>query len=136
MVSRDGTTEHVVIRDTKGNLTSDSYCDAQSGRYSAVVAFGIALKAAVSNNSPGAVAASMSYPLRVNTGPNQGFTVRNRADLLARFRRVFTGGVLARLRALEPHDVFCRDGQSMLAGGTVWAQAGTGGVVRGVVVNR
>jgi hypothetical protein len=36
---------------------------------------------------------------------------------------------------MEPHDVFCRNGQSMFADGTLWASVGFDGKLRGTVVN-
>ena len=66
-------------------------------------------------------AAAVSYPLRVS-GPVR-LTLRNRAELLAQWSRVFTPTAVARLREAIPHEMFVRDGMAMVAGGAVWFDA-------------
>lgn len=66
-------------------------------------------------------ATAVSYPLRVN-GPVR-LTLRNRAELLAQWRRVFTPAAVERLRKAIPHEMFVRDGMAMVANGAVWFDA-------------
>lgn len=126
--------QHVVIKDAKGNVASDSYCDASSGSYDQIVRFGIAFKTAVTAGNRAQVARSMHYPLRVNAA--RKYTIANKAALLAHYADVFTPGVLAQLRSMEPHEVFCRNGMAMLANGTLWVGTDSEGIVRSAVVNR
>ena len=131
-------TQHVIIEDTRGNVTSDSYCDASSGRYDQIVQFATAVRNAAERDNQPALAALMQYPLRVNAGAGQSpksQRITSRGMLLKRRQWIFTPAVLSRLRTMEPHDVFCRDGMSMIAGGTIWATADHTGTVRGAVVN-
>jgi hypothetical protein len=133
----DGT-QHVVIKDAKGNVTSDSYCDSSSGFYDRVVALGVAVQSAARRGDAAALGTLMQYPLRVNLGHARTSTlmVTSRAMLLSHYAQIFTPGVLAGLRAMEPGDVFCRNGMSMLANGTIWASVDHSGAVKGAVVNR
>lgn len=66
-------------------------------------------------------AAAVSYPLRVN-GPVR-LTLRNPAEFLAHWPRVFTPAAIARLRDAIPHEMFVRDGMAMVANGAVWFDA-------------
>jgi hypothetical protein len=136
VIERIGEIERVRIEQPVGTVTSESECDAQSGRYAAIVAFGERVKAASARRDRTALASLMQYPLRVNTGPNRGYTVATRSALLARAASVFPAGTLSALARMEPHDVFCREGMSMFAQGTLWAQADRTGRVRGAIVNR
>lgn len=66
-------------------------------------------------------AAAVSYPLRVN-GPVR-LTLRNPAELIAQWPRVFTPAAVERLRDAIPHEMFVRDGMAMVANGAVWFDA-------------
>lgn len=136
VIDRIGAIERVRIEQPVGTLASESECDAQSGRYAAIVAFGERVKAAAIRSDRAALASLMGYPLRINTGPNRGYTLATRSALLARAASVFPGATLSALARMEPHDVFCREGMSMLAQGTLWAEADRAGRVHGAVVNR
>lgn len=125
--------QHVVIKDAKGNAVSDSYCDASTGTYDRIVRFGIAFKTAITHENRAQVAQLMQYPLRLNPTPK--YTLASKSALLAHYADVFTSGVLARLRTMEPHDVFCRNGMAMFAAGTIWVENDSAGI-RVAVVNR
>jgi hypothetical protein len=71
----------------------------------------------------------------VNVAPGKSYFVPTKAALLAHFASVFNAQVLGKLSRLEPHDVFCRNEQTMLADGTLWASVGFDGVLRATVVN-
>lgn len=131
-------TQHVIIYDTRGNVTSDSYCDTSSGRYDQIVQFATAVRSAAERDDQPALAALVRYPLRVNAGAGQSpesQRITSKAVLLRQRRWIFTPAVVSRLRTMEPHDGFCRNGMSMLAGGTIWASADHTGTVKGAVIN-
>lgn len=134
LIERHGTYEEVTIKTARGDVSSISACDASSGTYDQIVRFSTALKDAVRRGDRKTAAALMAVPLRVNTGPGKGYEVPSRLILTARFNRIFSSKELRALADMEPHDVFCRNGMSMIAGGVIWAQV-RGGVLRGVVVN-
>ena len=56
--------------------------------------------------------------------------------MLARYPDVFTPRVLAMLANFDPHDVFCRNGMSWVAGGVMWATIDARGVLRIAIINR
>jgi hypothetical protein len=133
--------DHVVVKDVKGNVESDSFCDEQTGRYDAVVAFGKALTAAASRRDEKAVAALLQYPFRANAtsqdanAPVKTLTLKNRSELLARYSAVFTPAIVDRLARVQPYDVFCRNGMSTIGGGLIWATVNDG-TLKGAVLNR
>jgi hypothetical protein len=71
----------------------------------------------------------------VNARNGESSFVATKAHLFEHFDSVFDTQVLEKLVAMEPHDVFCRNGQSMFADGTLWASVGFDGKLRGTVVN-
>jgi hypothetical protein len=127
--------EHIVIRDRSGALTTETYCDWQSGTYDQIVALRNALKAAAARKDRTSLIALMEFPLRVNTAPNRGFSIPSSRALLARYATVFTPGVIAALRNDDPHDVFCRNGMSFVSGGLMWSTADRHGRLRVAVIN-
>ena len=130
--------QHVVIKDARGTVTSDSYCDSSSGTYQQIVAFGSAMKAAVRHGDKAAVARLMQYPLRVNAARSGKLTTRtitSSRDFLAAYAGVFTGPIAAHISGMQPHEVFCRNGMAMFAGGTLWAAKNASGAIRAGVVN-
>ena len=136
VIKSSGPDEHVVIRDANGKLESDSYCDAGSGTYDQIVELGLAVRAASITGDRAAMADLVEYPLRVNTSHGRSVEVKSKADLLAHFREIFSATVIERLRELEPHEVFCRNGMSMPGGdGVVWASVDRRGVLKIAVVN-
>lgn len=127
--------QRITVRDARGNVTSDSYCDASSGTFDQAVQFATAVRRAAARNDRATLVALMQYPLRVNTAPGHSFSVASAGLLLRRFSTVFTPSILKQLRAIEPHDVFCRNGMSMLGSGVMWESV-RNGALKGATVNR
>jgi hypothetical protein len=140
VVDSAGGVQHVVIKDARGNVTSDSYCDRSAGSYDAIVRFGTAIVAAARSGDRNALLSLMQFPLRVNAHsddrPAVTRTYASAAEVAANFDRVFSPGLKERMKRIEPHDVFCRDGLSSLDGGLLWATADGHGVVRATVINQ
>ena len=68
-----------------------------------------------------AAANAVSYPLQVNgTRPT---VIRNKAELLASWDRIFTPTLVSQLRAAIPHEMFVHEGNAMLGDGIVWFDA-------------
>ncbi len=132
---RDGT-QHVVIKDAKGDVEAESTCDSQSGSYDQSVKFQQAIVAAAQSSDPAPVIALVQYPLRVNVSSSNHFLVNNAATMRTRYQTVFTPKVLAQIRQSDPHAVFCRMGMSMLGGGVIWATVDSHGVLKAAVVNQ
>lgn len=87
---------------------SDAAFEARARRF---------VEAVIRGDRAGA-AGAVSYPLRVNARHTR--SIRNRAALLAAWNSIFTSAVLANLRDAMPHEMFVRNGQAMVANGTVW----------------
>ena len=121
-ITKAGGTQHVIMKDRAGNVTSISDCDADSGSYDQIVALAGSLKSAARRGDRRAMAAMMRYPLRVNTGAGHFSVVEGQAAFLKRYGTILGAGQSRKLQRLEPNEVFCRDGMSMLAGGVMWAQ--------------
>lgn len=136
VIETKGRVQHIVIRDHRGELNTETYCDWQSGTYDQIVALGSALKTAALRNDRQALVSLMQFPLRVNTGPNRGFSVTSARALLARYTAVFTPHIIAGLRQNEPRDVFCRNGMSFVASGLMWSTIDRNGRLRVAVINR
>lgn len=134
LITKAAAAQHVVIKDRSGNITSESDCDADSGSYDEIVAFGHALKSAALRGDRRAIAGMMRYPLRVNTGPGRRVVIPNEAAFLQRYRTLFGPALTPELERLQPDNVFCREGMAMIGNGFVWAQV-RNGVLRGIVVN-
>lgn len=135
LVTRSDGSQSVTVYGAHGGLNAQSECDSRSGRYDRIVTFATAVKRAARQNDGGALIGMMRFPLRVNVAPNRGFTIANRAILVKRFASVFAPAIVTRLAQLDPRDVFCRNGRSMLADGAIWAAADRSGVLKGEIVN-
>lgn len=130
--------QHVVIKNARGTVTSDSYCDASTGTYAQIVAFGSAMKAAVRRGDKAAVARLMQYPLRVNAERSAKVTTRTIAsssEFVRAYNGVFTRPIVTKIAEMQPHDVFCRNGMAMFAAGTLWVAKNASGAIRAEVVN-
>ena len=143
IVEPQGNLEHVVIEDPNGIVQSDSYCDAQSGKYDDIVKLGETLRTAAAFGDKVLLASNASYPLRVNyptllNGARnvKSVMVANQGDLVSSFTRFVTEDVRQKLRFMEPHDVFCRGGMAALARGVVWATVDRDGKVKVSVINQ
>lgn len=114
--------DHVVVKDTKGNVTAESQCEP--GSFDAYLALFTRLKESLARGDRGVVVKLVGYPLQVNgEGP---LSVRNKSALFKNYDKVFTPQVLENIRKAEPAAVFCRDGLGMLGDGVVWAAASAG----------
>ena len=78
------------------------------------------LKQAVAANDRGAVAAMVSYPLRVHPVGRPAKTYGNAAALRADYPNVFTPGVVNAVAAAEPDNLFARDQGVMIGQGEIW----------------
>lgn len=133
IVERRGMDEHVVVK-RHGREVAISDCDTTTGTYDRVVAFASAVKTAARRGDRVRLASLMMYPVQVNVAPGKHVFVATKRALLARFDSVFDAQMLRKLAGIEPHEVFCRNGQSMLADGTLWASM-IDGKLFGTVVN-
>jgi len=129
-VDADGGTDHVVVKDAKGNVTSESWCEPCT--YDAYVTLFTKLKDAVAGKDRRAVPKLVAFPFRVN-GP-KGSVFRNEASLAKRYDGVFTPKVVEKIRKAEPAAVFCKHGEGMLGDGVIWATP-SNGVVAATVLN-
>jgi len=64
----------------------------------------------------------VAYPLLVKDGV-RARTIRNRAELLARWDKIFTPKFVAKLRTAVPHEMFVRQGSAMVGDGDIWFDA-------------
>ena len=112
-----GRVEHVVVRDTKGNVISESRCD--SGTFDEYLALFTKLRDAVSRADRSAVVKLVNYPLRVNG--KKPLVLQNAASLTKSYEKVFTVTAQEKIRKAEPAAVFCRDGRAMLGDDIIWA---------------
>jgi hypothetical protein len=117
-----GHTDLVTVKNAKGNVTSESWCD--SGTFDAYLTLFTKLKESAGRSDKAAVVKLVAYPLRVN-GKNS-MTYRDEVVLLKAYNKVFTPQVLDRIQRAEPAAVFCRNGLGMLGDGVVWARASKG----------
>lgn len=97
----------------------DAVVEARAGQF---------LKAAVRGDRA-AAAQAVSYPLRVNGARPR--TIRNKAELLARWDSIFTPSLVAALREAVPHEMFVRQGMAMVGDGVVWFDAKGAKVING-----
>jgi hypothetical protein len=128
--------QQVVIKDAKGNVAAESYCDLQSGYYDQIVKFQQALVAAARNNDRLAMISLVQYPLRVNVSSSNRYFIKDAPTLKARFQTVFPPRILGYIRRAEPQNVFCRMGMSMVGGGVMWATVDNHGVLKAQVINQ
>ncbi len=116
-VERTADSDHVVVKDAKGDVVSESYCEA--GTFEAYRALFAEVQEALAKKDRAKVAKLFEYPLRVNS--TKPITFRNEAALVKAYDQVFTAAVLAAVRVAEPAVVFCRNGEGMLGDGVLWA---------------
>jgi hypothetical protein len=121
-VDSHGGTDHVVVKDAKGNVTSESSCEP--GTYDAYVTLFTKLKDGVGGKDRRAVVKLVAFPFRMN-GPKP-IVFRNEASLAKRYDTVFTPKVVEKIRKGEPAAVFCRNGEGMLGDGVIWATPSKG----------
>lgn len=112
--------DNVTVRADSGEVQSRSTCFLdEQGSYDQLVAFFTRFARAVDQGDARTVASLARFPLTVN-GPAR-LEIRNAAELRKVYDRVFNAEVLARVRAADPHHVFCRRGSAMIGSGVVWA---------------
>jgi hypothetical protein len=128
-IYREQGRDHVVVRDAKGKISAESYC--QDSDYELYHNLFVNLRAALAEDDPQRVSNLIEFPLRVNTA--KPFWIRDRKALVAKYAMVFTEEVRKKIQAAEPAAVFCRDGAAMLGNGVVWAQGKKGRVAVCVV---
>lgn len=78
------------------------------------------LHGVITGNRSEAVKAS-SFPLRVQA--RHPMIIRGKAELLARWKQIFTPNYVAVLRRAIPHEMFVHNGLAMVANGAVWFDA-------------
>lgn len=64
----------------------------------------------------------VAYPLLVKDGDGAR-TIRNKAEFLARWDKIFTPKFVAKLRTAVPHEMFVRQGSAMIGDGDIWFDA-------------
>jgi hypothetical protein len=128
-IDSHGGSDHVVVKDAKGNVTSESSCEA--GTYDAYVTLFTKLKDAVAGKDRRAVVKLVAFPFRMN-GP-KARVFRNEASLTERYDTVFTPKVVEKIRKGEPAAVFCRNGEGMLGDGVIWATPSKGSALATVL---
>jgi hypothetical protein len=131
----DGT-QQVVMKDAKGDVVAESYCDSQSGRYDQSVKFQQAFVTAARKNDRTAIVSLVRYPLHVNVASSNHFVIKDAATLQARYQSVFTPHVLDAIKQADPQNVFCRMGMSMLGSGVIWATVDKHDVLKAQVINQ
>jgi hypothetical protein len=117
-VELGGHTDHVTVKDAKGNMMSESWCD--SGTFDAYLTLFTKFKESAGRGDRMAVVKLVAYPLRVNG--KKPINYRAESALLNDYDTVFTPRVLDRIQKAEPAAIFCRDGLGMLGDGVVWAR--------------
>ena len=132
-VERKGDVEEVNVEDGKGQMVSQSWCPVASGSFDATSALFRQFQKAVAAGDQAAVAALIQFPLRVNGKSSE--VIKSSADLLSRYRQVFTADVTKRIVAANPQAVFCRYDGNMFADGAVWADTNSGKLAV-VVINQ
>jgi len=95
----------------------DSVTDLSDAEYEAKVRK--FLQAAIKGDRDTA-AAFVSYPLYVNGPGTRRRVIRNKAALLAQWKRIFTPSLLRILKDVSPHEMFTRSGQVSVGLGDVW----------------
>lgn len=123
-------TDHVIVKDSQGNVTAESHCD--SGSFDAYVTLFTKLRESLARGDRSVVVKLADYPLRVNS--KSPLSIRDQVDLSKSYDKVFTPQVLEKIRKAEPAAVFCRDGLGMLGDGVVWAIV-SGGTAKATVIN-
>ena len=127
--------DHVVIKDSAGNLLAESNCGDGSGTYDEIVTFLRKVKAVISGSRKASVSSLINYPLRVYVAPGKSRLVNSEHQLQAQYSTVFTPTVTREIRELNPHNVFCRNNMAMGDDGVIWVQK-FGGQLKISVVNQ
>lgn len=70
------------------------------------------------NHDAKSVAKLVRVPFRVNGTRSE--TIATPEDLLTH-GKIFSEGVVAKVRKAEPRAIFCRNGSAMLGDGVIWA---------------
>jgi hypothetical protein len=100
-------------------LAADAASAPDGFDQSEAAAFLVSLQRAVRDNQPGAVAALVNFPLRVNRS-GQSTLVRN-ADAFARsYAKIFTGEVRAAVLEQDASALFRNWQGAMIGSGEVW----------------
>jgi hypothetical protein len=128
-IDSDGETDHVVVKDTRGEVVSESWCD--SGAFDAYFALFTRLKEALARGDRSAVVKLVAYPLRVNG--KKPLVFRSEASLLKSYDKIFTPQIVDKIRKAEPAAVFCRDGDGMFGDGVIWANVTARGAAATVI---
>lgn len=124
--------DHVIVRADSGEVKFRSTCFLnEEGSYDDLVTFFTRLARAVDRGDANAVVGMAQFPVSFH-GP-QLEKISNAAELRKHYDRVFNAGVVSRVRAAEPQQVFCRKGLAMIGNGVVWARRERRGVVFEVI---
>jgi hypothetical protein len=131
LVEQEGSVDHVSILDSKGELTSESWCPLETGGYDELSSFFKRFVAAVKSSNAESVSSLVRYPLRVNGTPR--LTIPDQRSFVRRYAEVFDSAAIKKVQAATPEAVFCRNGQAMIGDGVLWAHAERGKVALDVV---
>lgn len=130
-----GDIEHISIKELDGSLRAESTCDSNStGSYEQIVAF----KKSLQGKTDDSVAMSkiVRYPMRLSRPEGQGLRITDEKAFLQYAKRILTPAVIKAIQESEPHDVFCRNGMSMMGSGVLWMTLSESGQMKIAVVNQ
>ena len=125
IITTDGV-DHVIIKDSAGNMMAESDCGDDSGTYNEIVAFLKKVEVAFSVAKKKKVVSLINYPLRVNVAPGKSMFVNTERKLRAKYSTIFTPEVVQNIKELNPYNVFCREDMAMGGDGVIWAQMRNG----------
>jgi hypothetical protein len=95
---------------------------ATAGTQVAIATFLGSLQHAVRAGDRASVARLVHYPLRVNHGPARHQTIRNSAELLASYARIFAPAIRSGILAQKVTTLSSSPSGIAIAQGAVWAQ--------------
>jgi hypothetical protein len=125
----------IALLATSGPVFADNpYANAGISDPAHVTQFIARLKQSVATDNRAAVAAMVSYPLKVNGAGERSVTYRNAAVLSANYAQVFTPEVKAAVAAAKAEDLFSRDQGIMIGNGEIWMNE-RGGAMKIITVN-
>jgi len=113
-----GEADYVVVKDMRGNVVSESLCDA--GKFSDYFVLFIRFKDAVVGQDSKAAVRLVHYPFQVNAPKRLVFGTA--ASLFKSYAEVFTAEIVQKIQDAQPAAVFCKHGYATLGAGVIWAK--------------
>lgn len=119
-------------------ITNEAQCALNGVDYKQALVFVQALQKAVGINDKKAVAQLAIFPLRVNTiglnGKVETQYIKNQAELINKYDRLFSEKLKQNLAEVKPTDVFCNWQGAMIA--SIWFQTDMDTTAGFFVINR